>query len=313
MSVSGTGVEPAAREVVPLARRELDLDSRPEAASRLLGEELRRLRKERGFGLKDVAPVIRGSVSKVSRLERGESPPKRRDIEDLARFYRVTPQKWRELDALLDQSRSSAWWDQYADVTTSWLRRLIGLEAIADVITTYETHVVPGLLQTPSYTRAVVTSGLPSAHDEEVERRCEVRKRRQQVLRDAQRPKIHAFLDEGVLHRAKGGPGVMAEQLQYLRQLDEMPGITVRILTFDAPIVPDYPITHMHFRDGGPAELVYVEHIDSAHYVTKPAAVDRYRLLLNEVRRQCSSREESIRHLEKWICHYEEKLRGEQG
>lgn len=313
MSASGPGLESAAEESAPSARRESLPDTRPEAAGRVLGEMLRRFRKERGLGLKDVAPVIRGSVSKISRLERGQSPPKRLDVEDLARFYKVTPQQWREIDTLLQQAQSSAWWDQYTDVTPSWLRRLIDLEASASVITSYETHVVPGLLQTPDYTRAVVMSGLPSAQEEEVRRRVEVRKHRQQVLHRAQRPKVWAILDEGVLHRAKGGPAVMLEQLRHLVKLDETPGIAVRVLTFEAPIAPDYPITHMHFRDGGPPEMVYVEHIDSALYVTKPAAVDRYRLLLNEVRRQCSNREKSIGILQEWIRHYEQRLLEEQG
>ncbi|MFI1018167.1 helix-turn-helix transcriptional regulator [Streptomyces sp. NPDC020965] len=281
-------------------------DPRREAASRILGESLRRYRKERGLGLKDVAPVIRASISKMSRLERGESPPKPQDVLDLARFYRVTTKQQREIDTLLQQSQSSAWWNQYTDVTPSWLRRLIDLEIAATDIIIYETHLVPGLLQTPAYARAVVRAGLPQADEREIRMRVELREHRQRLLRGNQRPTVVAVLDEAVLHRPTGGPAVMAEQLRYLRSVEVGSGIHVRILRFEhgADIAPSYPITHLRFRDGGPAEMVYVEHMDSALYVTKPALVEQYRLVLTEARLKCARWDDCMTLLDEWIQRY---------
>ncbi|MER8073705.1 helix-turn-helix transcriptional regulator [Streptomyces sp. NPDC094034] len=309
MSVSRAEIEcPVGQVGVP--GQEPAADTRPEASGRVLGEALRRLRKDRGLALKDVAPVIRGSISKISRLERGESPPKERDVFDLARHYGVSAEQMREIDSLLQQSRSSAWFDQYGDVTPSWLRRLIDLEASAYEIHMYETHIVPGLLQTPAYARAVVKAGLPDAATAEVERRVALREGRQRILRSSQRPKVVAVLDEGVLRRPKGGPEVMLEQLRHLKRIDTEWGIHVRILEFEdgADVAPSYPITHLHFRDGGPPEIVYVELIDSALYVTKPTVVEHYRHVLAEVEGKSARWEDSVRILDDAIERYEKKI-----
>ncbi|AJE44504.1 helix-turn-helix domain-containing protein [Streptomyces nodosus] len=258
--------------------------ARPEAAARLLGEALRQARRERRLPLRDVAPVIRGSVSKLSRLERGESPPKERDVRDLVTFYRMTGEQAHEIESLLRQARDSAWWQQYSDVTPNWLKRLIGLEAAATQIYCYENHVVPGLLQTADYARSLVTNGLPGASPEEVERRVRLRLDRQCILRTAHRPGIVAMLDEGILQRPVGGPAVMRQQLDHLLQLSRHDGINIRIVPFErsASVAPSYPITHLVFGDGGPSELIYVELIDSALYLSRAAEIEQYRnVLLN--------------------------------
>jgi len=257
-------------------------NARPEIAARLLGEALRQARKERHLPLRDVAPVIRGSVSKLSRLERGESPPKDRDVHDLMAFYQLSGERAHEIEGLLQQAKDNAWWQQYGDVTPNWLKRLIGLESGATRIYCYENHVVPGLLQTSDYTRALVSNGLPGASREDVERRVRLRLERQRVVRGSHRPDIIAMLDEGILLRPVGGPAVMSRQLSHLIELSCREGINIRILPFEcsASVAPSYPITHLTFGDGGPSELVYVELIDSAMYLSRGAEVEQYRQVL---------------------------------
>ncbi|MEV0989108.1 helix-turn-helix transcriptional regulator [Streptomyces sp. NPDC049949] len=91
------------------------------AADRLLGRELRRCREARGLTLRQVAPVIRGSVSKISRLERGESPPRPRDARDLARYYGVDADEMRAMERLLEQARDCEWYEQFSDVIPVFL------------------------------------------------------------------------------------------------------------------------------------------------------------------------------------------------
>lgn len=259
-------------------------NSRPEIAARLLGEALRQARKERRLALRDVAPVIRGSVSKISRMERGESPPKDRDVRDLVAFYQLSGERAHEIEGLLQQAKDNAWWQQYSDVTPNWLRRLIGLEAGATRIYCFENHVVPGLLQTSEYTRALISNGMPSADPEEVERRVRLRLERQRVVRGSHRPDIIAMLDEGILLRPVGGPAVMSRQLSHLIELSHQEGVNIRIVPFEhsASAAPSYPITHLTFGDGGPSELVYVELLDSAMYLSRGTEVEQYRhVLLN--------------------------------
>ncbi|MEV4872829.1 helix-turn-helix domain-containing protein [Streptomyces syringium] len=289
MSAVPKSEEPEGASVITLKR-----DPKQAAAARLLGDQLRRLRQERGLGLKDVAPVIRGSVSKVSRLERGESPPKDRDIRDLLQYYGVAPDLSREIEGLVQQTRNEEWWHQYLDVTPGFLKRLVSLEGSAAQICTYETHVVPGLLQTPAYARVLVAAAMPGATEEEVAKRVNLRVGRQRIL-EYHRPAVVALLDEAVLHRCVGGAEVMREQLEHLQELAGRDHINIRVVPFNGgvDVTPAYPITHLHFDDGGPAELVYVEHIASAQYLTRPKEIDQYRSVLDRLRGAAVRREES--------------------
>ncbi|MFD6343120.1 helix-turn-helix domain-containing protein [Streptomyces roseolus] len=279
--------------------------TKPEAAARLLGDYLRSLRRQRGLTLAQVAPAIRGSQSKISRLERGESPAKERDVRDLAAFYGL--QDRRELDNLLRYSQDSAWYEKYADVTPNWFRRLIGLEGSADSIRTYENNVVPGLLQTRSYARAVVEAGLPHATAEEINLRVQMRVERQSMLRRrGHRPRVTAVLNEGVLCQPTGGPQVMVEQLEHLKRVQELDRTNVVILPFDrsSGAVPSTPMTQLTFGDGGPQELIYVELIDSALYISRPAQVAQYRSVLNKACLAVADKQESIDLIDAYISYY---------
>ncbi len=285
--------------------------SKREAAPRLLGEELRQMRREQNLTLREVAPVIRASVSKMSRMERGESPPQARDVKDLARHYGADAEKMRELDSLLRLMHDDAWWQQYADVTPSFLRRLIGLEGAAQKISTYENYVVPGLLQTREYARVLVEAAMPSADADTVDRRVELRMGRKGLLFHERRPQMIALLDEGILMRPVGGPQVMLEQMEHLRELagEYLPGgqnVNVRIVEFakGASVSPPNPVTHLVFGDGGPAELVYIEQVDSANYVTKPSEVERYRHVLLDVSNAAADRRKSLDLLDTAIERY---------
>jgi transcriptional regulator with XRE-family HTH domain len=278
------------------------------AAARLLGERLRNARLEKNLTLEQAARFIRASSSKISRLERGLHPPKERDVVDLARFYELTPEEEAQVHALLQQTRNSTWYQQYSDVTPTYLRQLIGLEGAALSIHTYENQVVPGLLQTPDYARAVVEAALPGAPDND--RRVKLRIGRQQLLRSDSRPQVVALLDEGILRRPVGGYHVMCGQLVHLLQAADISDIHIRIVEFEASALrsPTYPITHVRFDDGGPSEVVYVEHIDSAMYLTRPTEVERYRLVLNELALVAARRERSKEILREALNRYRRKI-----
>jgi transcriptional regulator with XRE-family HTH domain len=301
MSASGPGLEPTPVDALPSVR-----NGGPEVAARVLGEFLRQAREQRGYRLKHAAAVIRGSVSKVSRLERGESPPKERDVFDLVRFYGLSESEAHEVDCLLQQVQGSEWWHQYADVTPGYLKRLIGLEGAAERIFVYENAVVPGLLQTPDYARAVVRAVLPDAEEEDIERRVQLRISRQRLFDGPRRPRVMALLAGGILQQPIGGREVMCAQLEHLLQLGGGAGVFIRLVEPEqgAGVAPNCPITHLQFGDDGPAELVYLEHIASATYVTKPAEVERYRLVLNRVSQAASSRERSEDLLRRAIERY---------
>ncbi|MFJ9338826.1 helix-turn-helix domain-containing protein [Streptomyces sp. NPDC101733] len=265
------------------------------AAGRMLGQELRGWREASGLTLRDVAPIIRGSVSKVSRLERGESPPKARDVLDLARHYGLGPEEMRTVERLLEFAQDCEWFEHYSDVTPSYLRRLIQLEGDAEEICVYENLVVPGILQTPEYAAHMVRAVMPSASAEEIDRVVQLRTQRRLRLMDGEVPRLTVLLDSGILHRRCGDARVMREQITYLLEAEDTAKVNIRVLDMTSGYVaaPPYPITHLKFRDGGPAELAYVEHINGANYVTRPRALDDHRNALSNLRIAASSRDKS--------------------
>ncbi|MFF5537813.1 helix-turn-helix domain-containing protein [Streptomyces cinerochromogenes] len=296
MSVARRMEPNAGSPVLPMQPSE----SQP-SAGRMLGDELRRHRENRGLTLKEAARAIRGSTSKMSRLERGESPPKARDVYDLARFYMLDEREMQVIDQLLAQTNNNQWYDQYADVTPDYLRRLIQLEGQAEQITVFESQVVPGLLQTPAYAEALVRQVMRHATAAEVAGIVRLREdRRKRVLG---RIRLIAFMDETVLDRRRGTDEVMSDQLRYLMDIAQKNKVHVRLVAKES-VAPPYPITHLTFPDDQHAELAYVEQVRSAIYVTKKRALDEYRKLLDDLHEVALEKEQSMERLAQAIERY---------
>lgn len=198
---------------------------------RRLAAALRRLRDQSGMTAEEAANHVGISKSALSRIENAlvsVMPPVARALLEM---YGVDEP---DIDPLLQvarEARKRGWWQAYDDVLPDWFEVYIGLEAEAADVKTYETQLVPGLLQTADYARAVVRAGHPNAVDEEVERRVELRMRRQQ--HDSP-PHLWVVLDEAVLRRPVGGPEVMKAQLKKITDAAKVPGNTVQVLAFDA-------------------------------------------------------------------------------
>jgi transcriptional regulator with XRE-family HTH domain len=157
--------------------------SSPTALRILLGAQLRQLREAKGLTRAAAGYTIRASESKMSRLELGRVSFKERDIRDLLMLYGVEDPDQRDgLLALAKQANQPGWWHRYSDILPNWFEAYVGLEETAALIRTYEGHLVPGLLQTEEYARAVMVAGLPSRSDDEVERWLKLRMDRQELL-----------------------------------------------------------------------------------------------------------------------------------
>ncbi|MFE9247687.1 helix-turn-helix domain-containing protein [Streptomyces sp. NPDC007088] len=268
----------------------------PETAARLLGERLRDMRTSRGTTMREAAEAVRGSVSKISRLERALTPPRERDVKDLLHLYAISPSQRQEVLNLLRQAQGSSWHEEYQDVTPSYLKRLIGLEAAADRVAIYENHVVPGPLQTDGYAFHVLEAVMPG--DQHNRRRRELRAgRREKLLGDSGPAQgLFVVLDESALHRTVGGAACMVEQLDFLREAHERKLAQIRIVEFgnSVGVSPPYPITSLRYPADSPSEVMYVEHIDSAMYLTRAADIDRYRKALHRVFQGASDRERTV-------------------
>src|SRR5437870_9108184 len=123
------------------------------------------------------------------------------------------------------------WWQLYGAVLTTGY---VGLEAAADAIHAYEALVVPGLLQTEDYARATIRAARHDIDESEVEKRVRIRIARQSLLTQDDPLDLWVILDEAVLHRPVGGPGVMRRQLDHLVMVSDLPNVAMQVLPFVA-------------------------------------------------------------------------------
>jgi len=244
----------------------------------VLGGHLRRLREQAHITTEQAAGVIRGSHSKISRMEHGRVGFKERDIADLLTMYGVTDADEREaLLKLARESNTPGWWQGYADILPHWVEPYFGLEAAASFIRNYELQFVPGLLQTQGYALSLIRLG-NAPTEEDVLRRAEARMSRQDILRRETPPRVWAVVDEGALRRPIGGAKVMREQLKHLIDMCDHPAVTLQVLPFQVASHPAMggPFTILRFSEPDLRDVVYIEQLTSALYLDKPAEVDSY-------------------------------------
>jgi transcriptional regulator with XRE-family HTH domain len=249
---------------------------------RRLAAELRRLRSDAGLSIEDAAGKLKWPGSKVSRIENRQVGISSRDLRKLLDLYYVDDRAYRE--ELLEIGRRATergWWQSYSGgVVPSAYANLIGLEAEAATIRTYEPELVPGLLQTADYARAVIRAGRSADTSGEIDRRVEVRLERQEVLirTDPPPPKVGVVLNEAVLARRVGGPEVMRAQLEHLMRERDRANITVQILPFSVGEHPAMvgPFTMLTFIDPADPGVVNVENIIGAHALERPEEIRSY-------------------------------------
>jgi transcriptional regulator with XRE-family HTH domain len=252
----------------------------------VLGGQLRRLREDRDITLEQAAAAIRGSHSKLSRMEHGRVGFKERDVADLLTYYGVKDGEVRAaLLSLARESSAPGWWHDYADILPNWVESYVGLEAAAAVIRTYQVQFVPGLLQTDGFARSTLAIGYPNASAEEVARRAELRVSRQEVLNKPNAPRFWAVIDEGALRRPFGGAEVMREQIRHLIDIADHPAVTLQVLPFrvGGHAAGGGPFTILRFAEPDLQDVIYVEQLTSAIYLGKPADVDRYTEVMEQL------------------------------
>lgn len=225
----------------------------PAVRRRRLGAELRALRARAGLTSGETARLVGWHQSKVSRIETGRSGVKASDVRLLLDAFEVADSGLRDLLVALAGSGDDGgqhWWHAYRDLLPPAYRDFISLESQACRVRTVETSVVPGLLQTPDYARAVTRAALGGLPDGQVDALVEVRIARQDVLRSASPLRLSAVLDEAVLRRPVGGPRVMAEQLRQLAAVAKLPHVRLQVLPFTAGSMSDSPALSLcsHFR-----------------------------------------------------------------
>jgi len=250
----------------------------PSVRSRQLATELRRLRDAARMTGEEAAQRLGWSPSKISRIETAQTAPSLPDLRRMLELYGVTGTQYSRLELLGQTTGQRGWWDAYADALGPEYTALIALEAEAERVRCFAAQMVPGLLQTERYARAVTRAVLPFVPPGEIERRVAVRITRQRVLVKERPLRLAVVLDEPLLRRLVGGADVMAEQLEKLAVMAEQPNVTVQVLPLAIGGHPGLAgeFSIVSFADLIAPDVVYLEHLTSEIYEENETAVYRH-------------------------------------
>ncbi|WP_190819879.1 helix-turn-helix domain-containing protein [Saccharopolyspora pogona] len=225
-----------------------------------LGFRLRDAREEVGLSGIKAAQTLGISQNFLSEVEHGKRRLTEDKLAEAADLYSIHKQELSELRALRDQSDERGWWIRYSGLFPPDMLRYFGYEWGAESIRSHESLLIPGLLQTEAYARAVIDGDKPNIRASDTDQRVAARLKRQRRITDADDPvKFTVVLSEGALKQQVGGPKVLAEQLQHLIDLIEahpetlevlvvpftadahgaLGASTFHLLTFPSPQLPD--------------------------------------------------------------------------
>jgi transcriptional regulator with XRE-family HTH domain len=255
---------------------------------RRLAGELRRLRTHTGLTVEDAAERLGWSGSKLSRIETHRIGVKPADLALLLDLYQVGEPHRGRLAALAQGSGGRGWWEPYAGTLHEDVTTFIALETEAVAQLDWSMEVMPGLLQTADYARAVLRL-VPAAlvPPGQIERMVEVRMRRQELLDSDQPVQLTAVADEAVLLRRFGVPAVMRGQLKQLIEASYRPSVTLRVLPLNGEHRASFgDFVIMEFGAGdGPAlgDVVCLEQLDGMHLYEDESVTYRYRLTFEQV------------------------------
>ncbi|MGH3932461.1 MAG: helix-turn-helix domain-containing protein [Pseudonocardiaceae bacterium] len=248
----------------------------------VLSNELKRMRIEADLTPAQAAEHLGCRVSKISRIELAQNDITASDAKMLAEFYGDTPE---HIEILLDLARGQrkrGRWDGYRAVYPEWFRLFVHLERYAATLRSVEVEVLPGLLQTDNYIRALHSDAQPIGPTDNLEDEVQARKERQAILTRDNPPEVSFVLSESCLRRQVGGREVMAQQLDSLAEMARLHNVQIQILPFDARTFAGriaYRFTLLRIPSPGitaPLEFVYVESYDDARYLDALDAVAAY-------------------------------------
>ncbi|WP_033324977.1 helix-turn-helix domain-containing protein [Streptomyces yerevanensis] len=271
----------------------------PAVHRRKLGAELRALRTRAGLTSGEAARRVGWHQSKVSRIETGRSGVRPADVRRLLDAYDVRDPELLELLVVLagsDGDGRHRWWNAYRGLLPPTYRDFISLESQASAMRTLENSVVPGLLQTPEYAREVTRAALDGLPDDKVDALVEVRLARQDVLRSKTPLRLSAVLDEGVLRRSVGGPGVMARQLRRLRDAARLPHVRIQVLPFGvgAHVGVTGPFVMFSFLTTSDLDVVVLDHLTNSLYLEREEDLQAYTEAFNSLQIHALSPKESL-------------------
>lgn len=231
----------------------------PAVQRRRLRRELRSLRDASGLTQRQVAGRLDWSTSKLIRIEKGDQGISTTDLRALLAELGVEDPSQHPLVDVAKMARREPWSD-FSDVLDLAYRRFLGLESSSSLVRTYEPQLVPGILQTEEYARAVLAETY-EFDKSGIDRRWNARQRRQELHDRADPPKMFFVIEETVVRREVGGTRVFRRQLERLKAYAGLRHVSLQVLPFSAGAHPGMtgPQNVLEFPDPDEPDLVYLE------------------------------------------------------
>jgi transcriptional regulator with XRE-family HTH domain len=270
----------------------------PTVRRRELGALLRALRQEQGLTVEQVAAQLLCSPSKVSRMETGHRGATARDIRDLCGIYGVSdPAERSRMARLAAEGKEQGWWQSY---DLDYFATYVGLEEAATAMRQFQSTVIPGLLQTPAYAKAMAEVLIPEVSPTRVDELVEVKLRRQSLLSKTPRVMLSVILDEAVLHRLVGGPVAMRAQLEHLIDVTKIHNVTIQVIPYEtgAHAAMESTFSILDFGEPVPS-IVYVEGLVGFIYIERQQDIARYERVFEQLCDIALSPQESIKLIAK--------------
>lgn len=262
-------------------------DGKPTVRSRRVGIELRRLREDAGVTTAQAAELLSCSPAKISRIENGIVSVRVVDLRLLLDRYGDQDQEHRTyLERLARESNKRGWWQDYDDTIPPYYADFIGLETDASYIKTWEATIVPGLLQTPEYARAVMLANPAMISPDKLENFISIRHERQARLEQGTDVRLDAVIWEAVLITTVGGDEVQRGQLSRLLELMDRPNISVQVLPLEAGDKASMSGSFVTFSFGSERSVstVFVENLTSSQYLERDQELRGYTLVFDALR-----------------------------
>ncbi|GAB3672162.1 helix-turn-helix transcriptional regulator [Actinocorallia lasiicapitis] len=256
--------------------------------------ELRRLREAAGLGPHAAARLLNRTVSSLSKLENAQRGIRRAALEQILDKYDVTDPNLREsLFALARDAKKQGWWQTYADVLSSQMFDYISIEASSTRIWTMQLNLIPGLLQTPRYARAILSGGVSKGEPDHLEALIDIRLKRRAIFEAGEPPEVWAIVSEGALMQQVGGPEVMREQLDYLVEAATLPSVVLQVLPFAAGAHPGVNGSFVLMEVNG-LWIAMIDSVTNAWYLEDQTSLNRYADVFNHLRAVSHSQEASL-------------------
>jgi transcriptional regulator with XRE-family HTH domain len=265
----------------------MPVGGKPTVRSRRVGTELRRLREAAGVTTAQAAEVLSCSPAKISRIENGIVSVRVVDLRLLLDRYGDQDQEHRAyLERLARESNKHGWWQDYGDTIPPYYADFIGLETDASYIKTWEATIVPGLLQTPEYARAIMLANPAMISPDKLENFISIRLERQARLEQGTDIRLDVVIWEAALITTVGSDEVQRGQLGRLLELMDRPNISVQVLPLEAGDKASMSGSFVMFSFGREQSVstVFVENLTSSQYLERDQELRGYTLVFDALR-----------------------------